>query len=148
MLYLLQLVQALKYEKFEDMQCHSLEVPLDAENLPTSRKISIEDSGESGGKPIKYNIQVFLHSKLNFDMIKRELKRSSSSLSSDSASTASASVARTSSLMDSMTLEEAVIEPIKPNLELNMDLTTFLIHRACINSTLANYFFWFVPTTT
>jgi len=53
MLYLLQLVQALKYENYDHIVSHSQDVVLDAESVQSSRKVSIEESGESVGKPAK-----------------------------------------------------------------------------------------------
>lgn len=54
MLYLLQLVQALKYENFDDIVSHSQDVLIDTESVPSSRKVSIDESGESAGKAAKY----------------------------------------------------------------------------------------------
>jgi phosphatidylinositol 3-kinase len=141
MLYLLQLVQALKYENYDHIVSHSQDVVVDAESVPSSRKVSIEESGESAGKAPKY-AQNFKLEQTYDKIFYRDLKGSSSSMSSESASNGNSSVLRTASLMDSMTLAGAPLEPVKPNLELNMDLATFLIHRACLNSTLSNYFFW------
>jgi hypothetical protein len=53
MLYLLQLVQALKYENFDNIVFHSQDVVIDTESVPSSRKVSIEESGDSAGKAAK-----------------------------------------------------------------------------------------------
>ncbi|CAB3384337.1 Hypothetical predicted protein [Cloeon dipterum] len=124
LLYLLQLVQALKYENYEEIAALSNEIVIETEN--SGRKFSSADN-ESIPKQTK------------------ELKKSSSSVNSSDSAISAPSTARAASQMDGNTLTEASTEPVKP-LELNMDLATFLIHRACLNSTLTNYFFWYLWT--
>ncbi|XP_011311531.1 phosphatidylinositol 3-kinase catalytic subunit type 3 [Fopius arisanus] len=89
MLYLLQLVQALKYENFEGIKLASQRIARDAERDREGRNVSVEYT--------------------------------SSGISTSSES-------------------EAYISSQEPP----MDLSSFLITRACKNSTLANYFYWYL----
>lgn len=92
MLYLLQLVQALKYEDFESM---------------------------------KITFQAFLHDTEEKEKFERDIRPG------DATSTP-------------MTTSIESVECLSTCQDTFMDLASFLITRACQNSTLANYFYWYL----
>ncbi|XP_075218357.1 phosphatidylinositol 3-kinase 59F [Lycorma delicatula] len=97
LLYLLQLVQALKYENFDDIS--------EAHKRMQSNAILTSESSVDA----KESVAV--------EKISRDSKPSTDFTDPDA------------------------LESTR-----RMDLATFLIHRACNNSTLANYFYWYVMT--
>uniref|UniRef100_T1JEU2 Phosphatidylinositol 3-kinase catalytic subunit type 3 n=1 Tax=Strigamia maritima TaxID=126957 RepID=T1JEU2_STRMM len=117
LLYLLQLVQALKYENFDEIKAG-----LDTSSVRSDSTCTVID-----------NV-------INFADKER------------SPSVVSATSQRTQSLIENLpdVLSPAVHLPVEEtdsNLNNNsteFDLATFLISRACANSTLANYFYWYL----
>lgn len=89
LLYLLQLVQALKYENFHDIN-------------DAYKKMQMKESSSSDSE----------HKDMTSSCVNTETSKSESDLSIDK----------------------------------DKNLATFLIHRACHNSTLANYFYWYLIT--
>lgn len=123
MLYLLQLVQALKYEDFESIKAHELLV----KEKDLEKDLEKSDKSEKEAKSSEHSSTVlttvgvcFLNSfslMLHVHFIFCNLHFQST---------------------------ESVIDPTSSCHETPMNLASFLIHRACQNSTLANYFYWYL----
>ncbi|PSN36071.1 Phosphatidylinositol 3-kinase catalytic subunit type 3 [Blattella germanica] len=139
LLYLLQLVQALKYENFS-------EIKESYNQLFPGREISLssqEDTLERTRRDSK-------------DVVESTIKKSMSFNPADQGEMPPP-VARSNSLLDtlvqsSLPLEQSESKPEKIEGDLfglekdesSQNLATFLIQRASQNSTLANYFYWYL----
>jgi len=115
-LYLLQLVQALKYENVEQIKEHGM---TDAEDLLLSTQSGTIDSSI---------LHELAESKVVSPM--EEVESTVPQLTK----TQSESGATSTIGQPKLTSRTAVERP---------DLASFLIERACENTTLANYFFWY-----
>lgn len=110
LLYLLQLVQALKYENFDDISEAYKKMQTKAHLLAEGHQAESKD-------PVNVS---------NIDKILPKESKPSMDI-------------------PSVNTKETVQTGDDPYSN-NMDLATFLIHRACHNSTLANYFYWYLMT--
>ncbi|CAK8675552.1 phosphatidylinositol 3-kinase catalytic subunit type 3-like [Clavelina lepadiformis] len=112
-LYLLQLVQALKYENFENIR-EGLEAVKRSDNPPNPRPSGKDQENttttlsKSGAQSIELTQENTNGTSLKTPQSQRESSKLSGSAGNE------------------------------------LDLATFLIQRACQNSTLANYFYWYV----
>lgn len=115
LLYLLQLVQALKYENFEEIKNGLGVGPTKWEStvMTTAGDSSSRDRSQSVTGPPSRNPSV------------------SENVSTDAQGA-------------ELPTEEMALNDPTNNAEVNCDLATFLICRACANSTLANYFYWYL----
>lgn len=114
LLYLLQLVQALKYEHFDEI-FKSYKLMSEKDMM----KSFDENSAEN-------NFEVFSNSDESSSLYQEDKLPSNASGGDESATENVASVSETR-------------DPSVP-----FNLATFLIHRACKNSTLANYLYWYL----
>ncbi|KAF4518926.1 hypothetical protein B566_EDAN006765 [Ephemera danica] len=135
LLYLLQLVQALKYENFDEIKegCQQLQI----EDSPPSRKSSVSTISDD---------QTTLHDTPKSNK-EGSLKYSTSFSNQSDRVTSPPGILRATSYMDS--LVPAAVEEVDhptPPVQYKTDLATFLIQRASCNSTLANYFYWYLVT--
>jgi phosphatidylinositol 3-kinase len=140
MLYLLQLVQALKYENFDMMKESDDEENKDLKTVPSSlpaitREQEFAENSTSSsisgyGRPISPVGNLA-------EASARGHSSSDASLASNLSAIVGAMASEVNSLAINKTIEESAINLEKP------DLATFLIHRACENTTLANYFYWY-----
>ncbi|XP_074649742.1 phosphatidylinositol 3-kinase catalytic subunit type 3-like isoform X2 [Tubulanus polymorphus] len=113
LLYLLQLVQGLRYEDFD-------EIKSGLDSAFAARKESI----------LPENIAPTVINQEKDNNPRRASNLSINESDPETAGTDSASLSST--------------EDTGKQMENDMDLATFLIQRACNNSTLANYFYWYV----
>ncbi|XP_022252339.1 phosphatidylinositol 3-kinase catalytic subunit type 3-like [Limulus polyphemus] len=122
LLYLLQLVQALKYENFDDI------------------KSGLEQRRESSA--LNLNFTEMLSSTIPVEKESSHFDRSNTGHESQHQ--------RTDSLLDHLReppglgIGEILLPADSPSTSSEMDLATFLISRACANDTLANYFYWYL----
>ncbi|KAL8613416.1 hypothetical protein ACOMHN_057136 [Nucella lapillus] len=126
LLYLLQLVQALKYENFNEIKTKVEEPP--AQPLPSStpdEAPSPEKESDVGFSP---------------DLMIKAIQ--SSAKSTISMSRASSNESITDALSSIPSRPDTASSTMK--LGSQMDLATFLISRACNNTLVANYFFWYL----
>ncbi|KAB0802749.1 hypothetical protein PPYR_04935 [Photinus pyralis] len=144
MLYLLQLVQALKYENFDDIKEGYRRVFPGKEVMVTSdekeAQLEKRDSKESNSTitnetVISRSVSVnqgeqVASSNVNSIIDIESSQRAGGLLDNLNINTDSAN---TDTLQSEMKEEEEI-----------QDLASFLIHRACKNSTLANYFYWYL----
>jgi hypothetical protein len=136
-MYLLQLVQALKYENFDSMQ--ELEMPdrqmiTTLDEKPTSHSIAAKEKDFSDNSTSSIPGRSSPTGNLS-DVASKGHSSSDASLSSN----LSAIVGAMSSDLTSISINK------KGDTDFNVeqpDLAAFLIHRACENTTLANFFFW------
>ncbi|KAK7116058.1 phosphatidylinositol 3-kinase catalytic subunit type 3-like [Littorina saxatilis] len=122
LLYLLQLVQALKYENFKEIKEHVDDISR-RPSVPASDRVSMSESDplSMSGSDVSTSM---------------EKDRSSSSLSH-----ASSTDSLTETLNSSVPSRP---DPASTTMKLGMDLATFLITRACNNPKVANYFYWYL----
>lgn len=142
LLYLLQLVQALKYENFDSMRENDVADNKDLmtatiDDVKSSVQCSIikekefaeNSTSSSSGRPASPTGNLFESSAKGHSS-------SDASLSSNLSAMVGAIASDVNSLAISRRAEEGGMNIDKP------DLATFLIHRACENTTLANYSYW------
>lgn len=142
LLYLLQLVQALKYETLDNVDMslcdlsHYSSSDTSGETCMSEGKtpeVSMQERmGESGGSGVGADLTQSMSSSLE-ESVAATIQRSPASsllVEQDASGT-------TSSLPDSALPELAEIDTER-------DLASFLIHRATRNSTLANYLYWYL----
>lgn len=122
LLYLLQLVQALKYENLSEIkESYSRLFPGRDTSLPTQQDDStLRDVKEAG--------EVTMRKSMSFNPAEQ--------------GEVAPSIVRSNSLLESVMPDTLHWDNEKENS--NQDLATFLIQRACQNSTLANYFYWYL----
>ncbi|XP_069694046.1 phosphatidylinositol 3-kinase catalytic subunit type 3 isoform X1 [Periplaneta americana] len=143
LLYLLQLVQALKYENFN-------EIKEGYNRLFPGRDISLSSQEDSQNERTirdpKELVETTMKKSLSFNPTEQGV-----------GSDVPPPVARSNSLLDSLVQSSLPADQPDSNLETaqegqwgpereetSQDLATFLIQRACQNSTLANYFYWYL----
>ena len=128
LLYLLQLVQALKYENFA-LVCGE------------SASLQLQDSVESIAEP---TLRV---SKILETQISSSVDDCSSIFLSDSTFPMSLTTASQVLVQGEASHNKRKVGEIEPQTNTNgLDLASFLIYRACENTTLVNYFYWLVFT--
>ncbi|KDR23478.1 phosphatidylinositol 3-kinase catalytic subunit type 3 [Zootermopsis nevadensis] len=145
LLYLLQLVQALKYENFNEIkEGYSRLFP------GRDASVSSQEDNQSERTTVRETR----------DPVETTMKKSFSFTPVDQAvgaDDASPPVARSNSLLESLVQNSVPAEQTDSKVETgqggqwgpereetSQDLATFLIWRACQNSTLANYFYWYL----
>ncbi|GLG95013.1 Serine/threonine-protein kinase Tor [Gryllus bimaculatus] len=128
MLYLLQLVQALKYENFTKIkEAYCRLFP--GQNPPEHPSREVREGSETGVK-------------------KSQSCTPSTTVTAPAAtedtSNPATDIPHSNSLSDSFISDTHDSLPHMTRKDSECDLATFLIHRACQNSTLANYFYWYL----
>ncbi|XP_049792140.1 phosphatidylinositol 3-kinase catalytic subunit type 3 isoform X1 [Schistocerca nitens] len=134
LLYLLQLVQALKYENFDRITQTYSQLKNEMEEQREQERLSRSDNKESGDSGILKKSQSFtptpVHELPNTDDGASQIVRS-----------ASLAETATQNQLPDATIDASCLED---DMSGGCDLASFLIHRACQNSTLANYFYWYL----
>ncbi|CAL1527700.1 unnamed protein product, partial [Lymnaea stagnalis] len=137
LLYLLQLVQALKYENFEEIKNRS-----DRDFVP------LRPEFDTGGRDSDLTSLMALEPVTGLD----QHPLSQSNITSSTSSLEEETKVRS----DSATTEEEILDAMNSGpssgkngmslsaLDDEMDLATFLISRACKNPVIANYFYWYL----
>ncbi|PNF20743.1 Phosphatidylinositol 3-kinase catalytic subunit type 3 [Cryptotermes secundus] len=145
LLYLLQLVQALKYENFNDIKegynrlFPGRDTSVSSHEDTQSERTAVRETKDPHETTMKKSLS---------------LNPTEQSVGSDDVSPP---VARSNSLLDNLVQNSLPAEQPDSKLdagqrgqwgtekeETNQDLATFLIQRACQNSALANYFYWYL----
>jgi len=144
LLYLLQLVQALKYENFNEIKegynrlLPGRDASMSSQEDTQSEQTTVRETREP--------VETTMKKSLSFNPTDQGVR-------SDEGSPP---VARSNSLLDSLVQNSPPEQPVSrletgqgnqrgPEREdSSQDLATFLIQRACQNSTLANYFYWYL----
>ncbi|XP_064619117.1 phosphatidylinositol 3-kinase catalytic subunit type 3-like [Lineus longissimus] len=128
LLYLLQLVQALKYENFDEIKA-------------AAGRDSIQPGPTQLGA-------TFLNENMTSSSSSLESRSPASSQSHSKGSSSTEEDVMSQSGSDSkdssLQSKDSSLQSTDSQNGNNMDLATFLIHRACQNSVLCNYFFWYV----
>lgn len=145
LLYLLQLVQALKYENFNDIKEGYNQLFPGRDTSVSSHEDT--QSERTAVRETKDTLETTMKKSLS-------LNPAEQSIGSDDVSPP---VARSNSLLDNLVQNSLHTEQPDSKLdagqrgqwgpekeETSQDLATFLIQRACQNSTLANYFYWYL----
>lgn len=131
LLYLLQLVQAIKYENFDNIKAGLSAMK---KQYPMTSTIGNETSGLHTASPVESPSSPNL---VSHDKASEEL--SSESSKATTAKNQPGFLMQTSVLTIHSSKQAEKQEPIP-----TLDLATFLIDRACKNSALANYFYWYL----
>ncbi|KAK7077877.1 Phosphatidylinositol 3-kinase catalytic subunit type 3 [Halocaridina rubra] len=143
LLYLLQLVQALKYESLEGVDMSLCDVSHYSSASDTS-------GADTGGTPSEGPVQEMLDSA---ELGGGDITQSVSSSSMEESEAATIQRSPTSSLIAEVEssdqfLSEPMMSELLPNIaeipDTNLDLASFLINRAAQNPTLANYLYWYL----
>ncbi|XP_055595216.1 phosphatidylinositol 3-kinase catalytic subunit type 3 [Uranotaenia lowii] len=117
LLYLLQLVQALKYEHFDEIVKSYNKLALDRDMLKSIEENSMEN-----------NFEVYPET----DVTSYDIKEDQSSI-------------RTSSTLENTPVPSSISKAVySEDNSVPYNLATFLIQRACKNPTLANYLYWYL----
>lgn len=145
MLYLLQLVQALKYENFEEIKEGYKRISPGREVVEDST-LEKKDSKESNNSTLT-NESTLIRS---FSYNQADQIAASNVNSVIEVDTIHQSMSLTENLLQNIhnpvsdsTNTDTLLSDGGQEEETN-DLASFLIHRACKNSTLANYFYWYL----
>ena len=147
LLYLLQLVQALKYED-QDKIRSSINDSVAVSQVDAVKVLSPDDEEDKGSstaeqkhKPDADGNEGNENERTSISVQDMKVVSESYVAGGSSSSLAGTEVTPTSvdggCLSTERKVEEVVLNTTNP------DLATFLIHRACENSTLVNYFYWY-----
>lgn len=155
LLYLLQLVQALKYENFNDiMELHKRIFPerdfansLDDQSSLCSDISTGAASGTTSSAAVQRNVPT-VNTLSQHTTVQAEMAQKSTVILVDSPTDdnvnpdcSSSLASATSDTSNTLMGDNAVVSNSNSAAS---DLPTFLIQRACKNPTLANYFYWYL----
>lgn len=139
LLYLLQLVQALKYEDF--MEIHDEYARVCGKEIVTSelecRDIRLMQSGHRGSQASLLSASVLTTSEMTSSITSR---RSIEPAPSEDTPTTDESTINNNSTTTDNNNSESAEDPTEERLS----LASFLISRACNNSVVANYLYWYL----
>lgn len=149
LLYLLQLVQALKYENFKTIQegynrispSRDSYIPVEEKEAQLEKKDSKESNSTITNEPIllrssSYNQDIILADQIassNVNSVIENPDQKPSGLPENVLQNPITDSGNTDTLRSHINEEEEI-----------QDLASFLIHRACKNFSLANYFYWYL----